>query len=670
MEHSMGAAAVMAVIAVNGFGCEALEPLANRGESGGWVRVVEVGDETPLDHIAERSAVADASAPPAPDHALWHTVVLDFEGPERSEDDPTTFLDYRFEVVFVNGDRRIIVPGFFAADGNAGRTHATAGNIWRVRFTPDSVGRWSYQATMVRGDQVAVNGEEGVAVEVTNSSGSFTVGPSPVSPEARDFRGRGRLRYVGERYLRFDGTNEPFIKGGAGSPENLLGYYGFDGTFDAGGTHYPSLGEDQLHHFEPHRSDYRTGDPNWADEDGDEGRNIVGYANYIADAGLNSQFLITMNYEGDGWEVWPWTHFDKRETFDVSRLAQWEMLFTHMQRRGIMLHILLNETENESMFEILDGGPFAYTRRLYYREMVARFGHHLALVWNLGEENGHTDEKRQFGRGTSPEQMDAFASALRELDPYDHPIVVHHYPFEQDAVFGPLLGNPNFDGPSLQIDGPYLDTRGLDYNGEVRRWIEASAKAGRPWVVSIDEPLGWEFGLVPDDNASGQGVSQDDARRDVLWGTYMAGGAGVEWYFGWKDNSPTSDLGTEDMRSRAAMWTVTRIARRFFEENIPFERMIAANHLIASGRAYVLAEPGQTYLVYLPAGGAERLNLQGVDGRFQVEWFNPRAGGELQRGEVASIDGGGRRDLGEPPSDAERDWAVLLRRTENMHDTR
>ena len=660
------AAAIIAGMVSSGFSCELLEGFADPDQVAGSAAVMTIDDHALSDRAVEkRRAVSNAT--PTADYAVWHTITMDFEGPEGSEDDPATFLDYRLEVAFRHGDRRVVVPGFFAADGDAGRTHATAGNIWRVRFTPDAVGTWSYQATMVRGHRVAVNGEDGVPVELTASSGGFTVWPSPVPPESRDFRSKGRLEYVGERYLRFAGTNQPFLKGGAGSPENLLGYYGFDGTFDAGGTRYPSLGEDQLHHFAPHRRDYRPGDPNWTDEDGDDGRNIVGYANYIADAGLNSQYIVTMTYEGDGWEVWPWTHFDKRETFDVSRLAQWEMLFTHMQRRGIMLHLLLTETENESLFEILDGGSFAHTRRLYYREMVARFGHHLALVWNLGEENGHTDENRRFGRGTTPEQMIAFATAIRELDPYDHPIVVHHYPFEQDKVFGPLIGHPQFEGPSLQIDGPYLKERGLDYNGEVRRWIEASADAGRPWVVSIDEPLGWEFGLVPDENAGGQGVSQDDARRYVLWGTLMAGGAGVEWYFGWKDNSPTSDLGTEDMRSRAAMWAVTRTARRFFEEHVPFDRMTAANHLLASGSGYVLAEPGQTYLVYLPHGGAERLDLQGVDGRFKVEWFNPRAGGELQRGEIASIDGGGRRDLGEPPSDVESDWAVLISRTADLN---
>jgi hypothetical protein len=256
------------------------------------------------------------------DHAIWDTVSLTFAGPQASENDPATFLDYRLTVTFTNGDQVFVVPGYFAADGDAANTHATSGNKWRVNFTPNATGRWTYEAVLKTGPGVAINELPGTPLELDKATGSFTVRPSPVSPVARDFRGKGRLAYVGNRYLRFTGTGDYFLKGGAGSPENLLGYYGFDGTFDAGGAHYPSLGEDQLHHFEPHAGDFRAGDPNWTDEEGHEGRNIIGFVNYIADAGLNSQYFLTMNYEGDGWEVWPWTHFDERETFDISRLAQ------------------------------------------------------------------------------------------------------------------------------------------------------------------------------------------------------------------------------------------------------------------------------------------------------------------------------------------------------------
>lgn len=592
---------------------------------------------------------------------MWHTVTLSFEGPSVSEADPATFLDYRLTVVFANGSEQFAVPGFFAADGRAASSHATAGNVWQARFTPNRPGHWSYQATLSTGPRIAIADPDnpGEPIDLAGHAGSFEVSPSPVSPTSRDFRGRGRLATVGKHHLQFAGTGGPFLKGGAGSPENLLGYYGFDGTFDAGGSHYPSLGEDQLHHFKPHAGDWKAGDPNWTDEDGDEGKNLVGYVNYLAEAGLNSQYLITLTYQGDGWEVWPWTRYDQRETFDVSKLDQWEILFSLMERKGILLHILLTETENESLFEHEDGGPFAHTRKLYYRELVARFGHHLALIWNLGEENGHSTNL-PWGEATTSEQMKLFSSYLKQTDPYKHPIVVHHYPFEQDKVLGPLLGHSDFDGASLQLDHVYLEKMGWDFNQEVLRWIQQSKAHGHPWLVQVDEPLGWEYGLVTDDDTSGSGVGQDQARKELLWGSYMAGAAGVEWYFGWKDNSPSSDLGVEDMRLRANMWAKTRYATEFFMDHIPLLAMASANDLLSGARGYVLAEAGRTYLVYLQEGGEGSLDLAGQGGDFAVRWFDPRNGGNLQVGSVAVIAGGARRSLGFPPSEPKEDWAVLV----------
>ena len=39
-------------------------------------------------------------------------------------------------------------------------------------------------------------------------------------------------------------------------------------------------------------------------------------------------------------------------------------------------------------------------------------------------------------------------------------------------------------------------------------------------------------------------------------------------------------------------------------------------------------------------------------------WFNPRSGGALQVGSVATVSGPGIVDLGQPPRDANEDWAV------------
>jgi hypothetical protein len=44
-----------------------------------------------------------------------------------------------------------------------------------------------------------------------------------------------------------------------------------------------------------------------------------------------------------------------------------------------------------------------------------------------------------------------------------------------------------------------------------------------------------------------------------------------------------------------------------------------------------------------------------------VKWFNPRTGGELVEGSVQGVKGGAKINLGNPPSDEEQDWLIVVR---------
>ena len=171
---------------------------------------------------------------------------------------------------------------------------------------------------------------------------------------------------------------------------------------------------------------------------------------------------------------------------------------------------------------------------------------------------------------------------------------------------------------------------------------------------------GAQFGLRPDT----QDVEHDDPRSKGLWGNLMAGGAGVEWYFGWQNNSPLSDLSAETWRPREAMWRQTKIAVDFFQKYLPFHQMESADHLALAYADYCFAKPGDVYCVYLFSGGNTRLNLESHRGPFSVYWFDPRNGGELQTGSVETIWGPKWAQIGEPPSEPNRDWVALIRKTE------
>jgi hypothetical protein len=484
---------------------------------------------------------------------------------------------------------------------------------------PDAEGEWTVHAELVRGPDAALRDNAEAVPELAVAGvadGTFSVGPTDKRPP--DVRARGLLRDVRERYFIFAGTNEPFLKGGADSPENLLAFADFDATTPT-------------HRYAPHARDWRPGDPVWKHE---KGKNLIGALNYLAGKGVNAAYFLTMNVKGDGNDVWPWTSRDERFRFDVSKLEQWELVFSHMDRLGIMLHVVHQEQEND---QLLDGGDLGPARRLYYRELIARFAHHPALVWNLGEENTNTTA-----------QLKSFARYIRDLDPYHHPIVVHTFPSKYEEVYAPLLGDPFFSGASLQV-------------GKMERcaavtttWLTRSAAAGRPWAAFLDEIGPAKIGVKPDSDDP----DHDDVRRYALWSPLMVGGSGAEWLFGL--GLPNHDTNCEDFRSRDHMWDQTRFALEFFRAYVPVRETEAHPDLVTPPSALCLAKPGAVHAIYHPEGGPCTLRLE--PGRYQVHWYNPRAGGPLLAGSVATIDGPGTPELGSPPADPDRDWVILVRR--------
>ena len=89
---------------------------------------------------------------------VWHKVTVTFDGPETSEQaTPNPFMDYRLIVTFTGpSDQLYVVPGYYAADGDAANTSADAGNKWRVHFAPDQTGTWEYQVSFRKGENIAV----------------------------------------------------------------------------------------------------------------------------------------------------------------------------------------------------------------------------------------------------------------------------------------------------------------------------------------------------------------------------------------------------------------------------------------------------------------------------------------------------------------------------------
>lgn len=552
----------------------------------------------------------------------WHKVSLTFNGPNTTEtSNPNPFSDYNLEVTFTHqgSNRSYKVPGYFAACGNAENTGCTSGNKWRVHFAPDQTGNWNWSASFKKGSNVAINGGGTTAGFMDGATGNFSVAESDKS--GRDFRNKnlGRLKYIGERYLKHVGTNPAnpngpwFVKAGADSPENALNYVDFDAT-PSFNNNLNKIGNKT---WQPHQKDYVATDASAYTWGSNKGTEILGMINYLSGQGANVVSFLTWNTDGDGGAVFPhvlkvseqdygktprgqqWNkvHHDR---FDVSKMAQWEKMMEYADKKGVYLHFKTMETENDNK---MDGDNFGRERKLYYRELIARFSHHLALNWNLTEETTLKDNV-----------VKATATYIKNIDPYDHNIVIHTYPNQQDQRYNPLLGNKS------DLTGASIQTGKNNVHNDVKRWIEKSKNAGKKWVVANDEQGPASTGIRGSDK---------EVRHKVLWGTLLAGGAGVEYYSGY--TSDDGDINGNDHRKRGNKYKEGGYALNFFNKYLQqyMVDMVSSDGVTSDGNDYVLAKAGLVYAVYRPSGGSTGLNLPSGNNKYDVQWFNPRTGGNL-----------------------------------------
>ncbi len=567
----------------------------------------------------------------------WHKITLTFDGPETSETDKLNpFMNYRFNVVFTHKEsgKTLKVPGYFAADGKADESSATSGNKWCVHLAPDKMGTWTYKVDFRKGNWLAVSERQNAGESagfMDGVEGSFEVTKSDKT--GLDNRGKGLLQYDGTRYLKYAETGKPVIKLGPDSPENFLSYADFDGTF-----HKDGHKDNFVKTWEPHLKDWKEGDPTWKNG---KGKAIIGVVNYLASKGMNVFSFITMNIGGDDQNSFPFIDYNTHDRYDCSKLDQWEVLFNYADTKGMFLHFKLVEQESQGL---LDNGAIGAYTKLYYREMMARFGHHLSLNWNMGEESGDWAKDHETPPMNTVQRL-AAAEYFHQNDPYKHHIVLHNPPAFDDI----LELNSKYTGVSVQVGKE--DYSPVHQNA--LKWINASKKAGKQWAVAVDESGGAGDGLLTDT----EDPKHDNARINGLWGAYMAGSWGCEFYFGYKH--PHSDLTCEDYRSRDLFWNQCKHLYDLFEgNNIPITETENHDNLVQKGD-YCLANPGKIYVVFLRKGMGT-LNLENQSGEYTISWFDPRNGGSLKTNAVKSVNAGKILELKDAPSEANKDWVVLV----------
>jgi hypothetical protein len=582
-----------------------------------------------------------------------HTITLTIKGPASSETGtPNPFTDYKLTLkcqYMLSGAERYFIPGYYAADGNAGETGATSGNVWKVHFTSQWPGLHNYTVYFRTGPNVALNdsllaGTPVAGIDGDTGSFEFKMEGSDVPP---DLKALGRLdvdKFGNYLVLVKNGFSSQriFLKTGAASPSNFLDYADFDNT--PAGSYTKT--------FTDHVADWTTGDPAWGG--GQKGKGIVGALNYLSSKGVNALSFNTLTIGGADNSVFPYSARDSLMRFDCSKLDQWQTVLRHANSKGIVMELRTQLAANE---KLLDKGDLGPARKLYYRELIARFAHCLGIIWNLGDENG-----------LSFAQRTAAANYIHKLDPHcypSRPIVLQATEGAQSQAAQPLL----VESDSLWISVLSLQTSYLTVHAETKKLVDtikASQDIGinpKLRAVTSDCQTPKATG-VPVDGFAGT-PSQDDIRKNVLWGNLMAKGGGVSYYFG-----STADLACQNFRNYDKLWDYNHYAERFFRNYLLDNALLLSNqlkdlkssdHQLSGAQGYCLSLDGyQPFVIYLPSGGNASLDLSTstTADTLRVWWYNPRSGGMLQKGSM--LNGGSTVSIGNPPADVTSDWVALI----------
>jgi len=564
----------------------------------------------------------------------FHKISLTWSG-EIANEEARTFKDYRLNISFTSpSGKTYVVPGYFAADGQASETSATNGNKWRCHFTPLEIGSWSYQASYRTADNIAISLDPNMGTPVSSidgDSGTFTI--TETDKIGVDFRAKGKLEYVGEHFLRWT-NQEYFLKLGANSPEVFLEYNDFDNT--PTNTNPGFIERD----YAAHIPDWATGNPTWKSQ---KGKGIIGAINYLSSQGLNGHSFFTDSSFGKSDTVFPWVTKEEHYIYDISKLDQWQIVFDHMMKKGLMVQMILSEAGNQSVFELFNDFEgdvnFANARKIYYRELVARFGYLNAITWNLGEGNGWNRPNDPYGRGLTNGQQIVFSDYLKELLYYNDNIVLQNGHANTDKVFTNLTGANNFTGASLQGIANNIERS----HAGVLKWKAKSKNDNKKWVVSYDRPF--DFGL------------NEPAlfREKSLWSAITAGASGFEF------NVTSAERLLQDYSAYETYWKNLKYVKDLLtDNNIPFQEMESKDELVSAG--WCLGKDFEVYVIYLKNEGSTTIDIVG---EYEVKWYDPRNGGALLDGTVVEISSGTDISLGLPPNSPELDWVVVLQSIQN-----
>jgi hypothetical protein len=268
----------------------------------------------------------------------------------------------------------------------------------------------------------------------------------------------------------------------------------------------------------------------------------------------------------------------------------------------------------------------------YYAYTAARLGAFSNITWDLGDD---------ISSFRSLQWSHEMGTALVEKwDVYHHLASDHPVDNAQQDRAAPWFGFTSFQQWDRPIHGWMLDQR------------KAQQATGRI-IPQTNEEYGYEdhYPRWSPSYPSGQSA---DADRRAAWEMAMAGS--------YQTTGETAKRGTGVWPDTGGGWVNgrgddTMVMLKGYAHMVDFFtglewwKLNPDDSLVTTGD-FCLADPGQTYVVYLPKGGAGDLTME--SGRYKASWFNPRSG---ERSELPDAIG---PKWTSPQARDDGDWVLLL----------
>ena len=307
------------------------------------------------------------------------------------------------------------------------------------------------------------------------------------------------------------------------------------------------------------------------------------------------------NMKGEGDDKHnPFIDNDYYRGLDPAVLNKWDSWLTMFEQAGITVHLDFYDdaTDVELIGWTLDEqGNLNPHEHRYITGIVERFKHHKNIIWGLEESLNKPPRSRVV-------HFKKMAQVIAETDNHNHPIhagfVVLNDP-EGDDPENPATPDDYRDDPNIDIASwLHIHNHGDDFEGQYQEYLKYYRRDSRDFIVMTNETF----------RHPSKGSTNS---RKYVWACVMAGLHKL--IPSHRPNNP---------RDKVHLYEDGFVSS--FMEKTDFHTMRPRNDLAAGSTKWVLANPGNSYILYT-YDYQDSLGVKGmVSGWYDLLWLDTETG--------------------------------------------